>query len=84
MTIIEMQTMEIIKSNLPRIAGALVRIADKMEAYKGTCCLCGEEFIGHGNSAWPLVKTEGAKCCDSCNNMVLEARFKELIKKVEK
>lgn len=28
------------------------------------CCICGKEFIGHGNNAEPIKK---GTCCDSCN-----------------
>ena len=44
------------------------------------CCVCGKEFKGHGNNPWPLVKTEGSRCCDKCNSKVLVARFAETMK----
>ena len=43
---------------------------------KKVCCLCGKEFEGWGNNAWPLA--EGI-CCDSCNrNKILPARLENL------
>ena len=31
---------------------------------KFTCCLCGEEFEGHGNNPYPLT---GKECCTACD-----------------
>jgi hypothetical protein len=40
-----------------------------------TCCLCGNDANGFGNSARPLV-AHPAKCCDDCNaEQVLPARL---------
>jgi len=48
-----------------------------MAVGKSRCCLCGREFDGYGNSAWP-VRPEG-RCCDECNfNKVLPARMDAL------
>lgn len=49
---------------------------------KQTCCICKKEFIGYGNSPWPL-KEEGL-CCDECNVKVIYARlnFAEVEKEV--
>lgn len=80
MTIIEVHTMEIIKSNLPKIANELKRIADSLEVK--TCCICGKAFKGHGHNPNP-VETEGV-CCDECNIKVLEARFNQAKKENEK
>ncbi len=40
---------------------------------KYTCVICGGKFEGYGNNPWP-IKEEG-RCCDSCNNKVIEKRL---------
>lgn len=78
MTVIELRTMEIIGSYLPKITSELKRIADIYEAeshIKLKCCICGKKISGYGNDPWPLDKREGAKCCDKCNEAVIEARL---------
>ena len=50
---------------------------------KQICCLCGKEFEGYGNNPYPLVKDEGARCCDECNNDVIMARIAALVKDKE-
>lgn len=40
------------------------------------CVVCGREIKGHGNNPWPLVKKEGARCCDACNVKVIIERIK--------
>lgn len=83
MTVIEVHTMEIIKSSLPKIANELKRIADSLESKaskKTECCFCGEEINGYGNNPWPLLKDDGKRCCDKCNGKVLEARMNEIRK----
>ena len=43
------------------------------------CCICGKKFIGWGNNPWPVVKDEGATCCDECNGTyVLSARLGQM------
>ena len=44
-----------------------------LETWK--CCLCGATCTGWGNNPWPLNKDDNARCCDSCNNKVIEARL---------
>ena len=39
------------------------------------CCMCGREVEGYGNNPYPVVKDEGARCCDSCNITVILARL---------
>lgn len=40
-----------------------------------TCCLCGQKYMGYGNSAYPLV--EDGLCCDICNReKVIPERLK--------
>lgn len=39
------------------------------------CCICGNHFSGYGNNPHPLVTDEGARCCDECNALVIEARI---------
>ena len=47
-----------------------------MESKTKICCICGKEFEGWGNNPWPVVKDEGAICCDECNAMfVIPARI---------
>lgn len=49
-----------------------------MDNMKYVCCICGEEFNGFGNNPWPVVKEDGALCCDNCNwNTVIPARLQE-------
>lgn len=39
-----------------------------------TCCLCGNEFPGYPNSAYPVM--DGG-CCDECNlKIVVPARLR--------
>ncbi len=46
-----------------------------MEKY--TCCLCYEDFVGYGNNPSPLKKT--GRCCDSCNEKVIQERMKRFL-----
>ena len=39
------------------------------------CSICKEPFEGFGNNAQPI--NDGI-CCDSCNNLVIIARLKEI------
>ena len=39
------------------------------------CCICGKRFKGYGNNPWPL-KEEG-RCCDECNQKVIEERIEK-------
>ena len=35
------------------------------------CCFCHKDFLGYGNSTWPIYfKEDGEKnrCCNECNN----------------
>lgn len=48
------------------------------------CCICGEKFLGYGNNPYPLVKKEGARCCDACNEKVILARMQEIIDRNKK
>ena len=50
------------------------------EAYeKHKCILCGKEFDGWGNNAWPI---KDGICCDECNaEKVIPARIAKLYKK---
>jgi hypothetical protein len=42
-----------------------------------TCCICGEDFEGHGNN--PAPYRESGKCCDACNRkFVVPARLMQL------
>ena len=79
MTVIEVRTMEIIFSNLPKIAKELQRVADALETK--TCCICGKEFHGYGHNPHP-IEEEGV-CCDECNAKVVVARIAQLQKESE-
>lgn len=45
------------------------------------CCICGREFIGHGNNPKPL-KQKGI-CCDRCNQQVVLERIKLSLRRTE-
>lgn len=38
---------------------------------KMRCSICGKEFVGFGNNAWPI--NEG-RCCDTCNDTIVIPR----------
>ena len=40
------------------------------------CVLCELEFEGYGNNASPL--SDDGECCDECNSLVIQARFKSI------
>lgn len=43
------------------------------------CVICGKEYTGYGNNAYPV--NEG-RCCDECNtNIVIPARIQQMINK---
>ena len=49
------------------------------ESEKNVCCICGEEYEGHGNNPQPVVMDDDARCCDECNaNVVLPARIRKM------
>lgn len=48
------------------------------EASKKICCLCGKEIKGYGNNPYPLESPD-KKCCDECNDKVVQARLKGAI-----
>lgn len=78
MTIDDIRATETIVNYLPEIVHELKRLADISEAeshIKLKCCICGKKISGYGNDPWPLDKREGAKCCDKCNEAVVEARL---------
>ena len=44
----------------------------------GICCLCGGVYDHYGNSPWPLVEDDTARCCDRCNQeKIIPARSDE-------
>jgi hypothetical protein len=44
-----------------------------------TCCICGCEYNGNGNSPLPIDKDPHHRCCDICNEkVVMPARYIEL------
>ena len=50
-------------------------------AEKKICSICGEEYEGWGNNAWPV---NDGTCCDSCNYLfVLPERIRNIQKKKE-
>lgn len=44
------------------------------------CCICGKMIDGYGHNPHPIVKAEGYRCCDKCNDKVLVARVYMAIK----
>ena len=43
------------------------------------CCICNHPLRDFGNDPWPVVKWEGARCCDYCNEKhVIPARLEEM------
>lgn len=48
------------------------------------CCWCGKEFTGYGNNPYPLVKEQGARCCDECNEIVIFERIRQITNKENK
>lgn len=48
------------------------------------CCICGKPFKGFGNNPYPLVKEQGARCCNECNMKVIAARINNFIKEPKK
>lgn len=56
-----------------------------MDKMKLTCCICGKEIDGYGNSPWPLCTGPAAVCCDKCNqNSVIPARLSMVEENKEK
>ena len=41
------------------------------EDHTKICCICGKPFVGYGNNPYPVVKDENARCCDTCNDIVV-------------
>lgn len=41
------------------------------------CCICGEELKGFGNNPYPI--SDEGRCCDKCNDKVIEARIADLV-----
>ena len=39
------------------------------------CCLCGLPYERIGNNPRPLDMTVGNRCCDACNEVVIQARI---------
>lgn len=60
--------------------------AESEESMKNRkCCICGDKISGFGRNPWPVVKKEGAECCDFCDsNVVLRARIMEILKSERK
>lgn len=42
----------------------------------GVCCMCGEELKDFGNNPYPI--SDEGRCCDKCNDKVIEARIAAL------
>ena len=40
------------------------------------CCICGEELKDFGNNPYPI--SDEGRCCDKCNDKVIEARINAL------
>lgn len=43
---------------------------------EGYCCFCGKKYANYGNDIWPIVTSNGGRCCDECNmNIVAPTRI---------
>jgi len=52
-----------------------------MEKEIKVCSICGKEYSGWGNNAWPV---NDGRCCDQCNfEFVIPARISQLAEKKE-
>ena len=49
------------------------------------CSICGWQIVGFGNNPFPLCSVDDyeSRCCDDCNDMVLNARIIQSVKKDE-
>lgn len=57
----------------------LVTESDYKPIETNKCVICGKEYTGYGNNAYPV--NEG-RCCDECNaNIVIPARIQQMINK---
>lgn len=46
---------------------------------KKKCSICGKEFTGYGNNAYPI---NNGTCCNECNtNVVIPARLQNIIER---
>ena len=47
--------------------------------FEKICCICGCELEGFGNNPDPIVRREGAVCCNWCDNtVVIPARIAQM------
>lgn len=68
---------ELMKYNIVKAEPINEQTDEKEE--KQTCCLCGKEYTGWGNNAWPLAD---GQCCDDCNwEQVIPARIASAYRK---
>lgn len=52
----------------------MTRLTERVNMH--ICCICGKEYEGYGNNAWPI---SDGKCCDKCNyNVVIPKRVEDL------
>lgn len=43
------------------------------------CCMCHGQFNGFGNNPEPVVTvTNGERCCDTCNHIVILRRINDM------
>ena len=62
--------------NLQELHACISILEELKDKDKDLCSICGKQYLGYGNNAWPI--NEG-KCCDECNNkIVLTARLQAL------
>ena len=45
------------------------------EQQEHVCSVCGQDYIGWGNNAWPI---NDGRCCDPCNQIVIMHRLADL------
>lgn len=39
------------------------------------CSICGDDYFGFGNNAWPV---NDGRCCDPCNTIVITHRINNM------
>jgi len=55
----------------------LLQVAGKEEQAQAKCSVCGDEYRGYSNNAWPM---NDGTCCDDCNEAaVIPARVRSIM-----
>ena len=80
-TKIYLNILNIKKANGVKYADAIEEVNDIVKHVKTSidkvlnevCCICGEELKDFGNNPYPI--SDEGRCCDKCNDKVIEARI---------